>query len=284
MSVVVKGKPVADALLARVQADAQTLAQKGAPLCLAVILVGDDPASQIYVGRKHETCARVGIASRMYQLPDTTSQEALLELIQTLNDDETVTGILVQLPLPAHIQARQILRSIDTHKDVDAFSMLLDMSGEDLVPCTAGGILELIHSTGVDIAGKNCVVVGRSNIVGKPMAMLLLQNNGTVTICHSGTLNLGDKTRQADILIGAVGKKKLITADMVKDGAFVVDIGMNRDAEGKLCGDVDFDAIKDKASFITPVPGGVGPMTIAMLMYNTVEAAKRQFAAAHPEG
>ncbi|MDO5111402.1 MAG: tetrahydrofolate dehydrogenase/cyclohydrolase catalytic domain-containing protein [Clostridia bacterium] len=283
MGVIVKGKPVADALLARVQADARMLVEKGAPLCLAVILVGDDAASQIYVGKKHETCAKVGIESRMYHLPATTSQESLLDLIQTLNEDKKVTGILVQLPLPAHIHARQILRSIDTHKDVDAFSMLLDMSGDDLVPCTAGGILELIHSTGVQVAGKNCVVVGRSNIVGKPMAMLLLQENGTVTICHSGTVDLGEKTKQADILIVAVGKKKLITADMVKDGAFVVDIGMNRDGEGKLCGDVDFEAIKDKASYITPVPGGVGPMTIAMLMVNTVEAAKRQFAAAHPE-
>lgn len=278
MGVIVKGKPVADALLAKVQADAEALRQNGAPLCLAVILVGDDPASKIYVGKKHETCERVGIQSRMYHLAESVSQQELLALIEKLNKDAQVTGILVQLPLPAHIHARQVLRSIDTHKDVDAFSMLLDMSGDDLVPCTAGGILELIHSTGVEIAGKNCVVVGRSNIVGKPMAMLLLHENGTVTICHSGTVDLGDQTRQADILIVAVGKKKLITADMVKDGAFVVDIGMNRDASGKLCGDVDFEAIKEKASYITPVPGGVGPMTIAMLMYNTVEAAKRQFA------
>ena len=247
---------------------------------MAVVLVGDDPASKIYVNNKKKACAQTGIYSEEHVLPAETTQEDLLALIAKLNADEKIHGILVQSPLPKHLDEKLVVEHIDPNKDVDAFHaynvgkiMIGDFA---FLPCTPAGVIELIHSTGVEISSKNCVVVGRSNIVGKPMAMLLLHNNGTVTICHSKTKNLAEICRTADILVAAVGKAKFITADMVKPGAVVIDVGMDRDENGKLCGDVDYDAVEPVASYITPVPGGVGPMTIAMLMKNAVSAAKIQ--------
>lgn len=247
---------------------------------LAVIMVGEDPASAIYVRNKIRACENVGITSEAYKLAESTEESYLEGLIKKLNEDEGTDGILVQLPLPAHLNAKKIIPLILPNKDVDGFSalnigalMLDDKKG--LFSCTPLGIIQLILSTGVEIAGKHAVVVGRSNEVGKPVAIMLLQHNATVTICHSKTVNLGEYTRTADILVVAAGRSKLVTGDMVKEGAVVIDVGINRDENGKLCGDVDFDSVLPKAAYITPVPGGVGPMTITMLMANTLKAAKR---------
>jgi methylenetetrahydrofolate dehydrogenase (NADP+)/methenyltetrahydrofolate cyclohydrolase len=251
--------------------------QKGIIPGLAVVLVGEDSASQIYVGKKAKACAEVGFLSREYKLPADTSEIRLLEIIAELNKDQLIHGILVQLPLPKHIYTEKIIAAIDPHKDVDGFHPYNVgglVSGNPLfIPCTPRGIMELIVRTGIDLKGKEAVVVGRSNIVGKPMALLLLAQHATVTICHSRTKDLPSVTRRADILIAAIGKAQMIKADMVKDGAIVIDVGVNRLENGKLAGDVDFNEVAPKASYITPVPGGVGPMTIAMLMKNTLDAA-----------
>ncbi|MBQ1985107.1 MAG: bifunctional methylenetetrahydrofolate dehydrogenase/methenyltetrahydrofolate cyclohydrolase FolD [Clostridia bacterium] len=280
MAVRIDGKAIAAKVKAEAAKEVEALKEKGIEPGMAVVLVGEDPASKIYVNNKKKACAEVGIYSEEYLLSSETTQEELLSLVEKLNADPKIHGILVQSPLPKHLNEKLITEHIDPNKDVDAFHaynvgkiMIGDFS---FLPCTPAGVIELIHSTGVSIEGKNCVVIGRSNIVGKPMAMLLLHNNGTVTVCHSRTKGLADICREADILVAAVGRAKLVTADMVKPGAVVIDVGMNRDENGKLCGDVDYAAVEPIASYITPVPGGVGPMTIAMLMKNAVNAAKIQ--------
>ncbi len=246
---------------------------------LAVILVGDDPASAVYVRNKHKGCLEVGIASFEIKLPADTSEEVLLAKIDELNTDPAVHGILVQLPLPRHISEQKVIDRISPKKDVDAFhpqNVGKIMLGKyDFLPCTPAGIMRLLDFYNIDPCGKECVVIGRSNIVGKPMALLLLEKNGTVTICHSKTKNLADITRRADILVVAIGKPEFLTADMVKDGAVIIDVGINRTADGKLVGDVSFAEVAEKASFVTPVPGGVGPMTITMLLKNTLTAAEK---------
>lgn len=242
--------------------------------------MGNNQASRVYVNNKKKACDFCGITSYEYALPEETTEEQLLELVDKLNGDKKVNGILVQLPLPKQIDEKKIIERISPEKDVDAFNAVnvgkIMIGDYAFLPCTPAGVMELIHSTGTEISGKECVVIGRSNIVGKPMAMLLLHENATVTICHSKTANLKEVCRRADILVSAVGKAGFVTEDMVKEGAVVIDVGMNRNAEGKLCGDVDFDNVKDKCAYITPVPGGVGPMTIAMLMENTLRAKKLQ--------
>lgn len=280
MAVRIDGKAVAAKIKTQVAREVTALKEQGIQPGMAVVLVGNDPASKIYVNNKKKACAETGIYSEEYMLPAETTQEELLALISKLNADEKINGILVQSPLPKHLDEKLVVEHIDPNKDVDAFHaynvgriMIGDFA---FLPCTPAGVIELIRATGVEIAGKNCVVVGRSNIVGKPMAMLLLHNNGTVTICHSKTRNLAEICRSADILVAAVGRPKFFTADMVKPGAIVIDVGMDRDENGKLCGDVDYSAVEPIASYITPVPGGVGPMTIAMLMKNAVNAAKIQ--------
>ncbi len=274
-AVVMDGKALAAKVKARALAAAGRLERQPG---LAVILVGENPASQVYVRGKVKDCADCGIACFDYYLPVDTTEEQLLALVAELNDRSDVDGILCQLPLPGHITEKKILEAISPDKDVDAFhpySMGRILRGDPcFLPCTPAGVMELLHEYGIEVAGKKCVVVGRSNIVGKPMALLLLGENGTVTVCHSRTPDLKAECLQADILVAAVGKVNLITADMVKEGAVVIDVAMNRNAEGKLCGDVDYAAVAEKASFITPVPGGVGPMTRAMLMENTLTAAK----------
>ena len=279
MANIIDGKLVSAAVKERVAAEVKALNQKGIRVCLAVILVGSDPASQIYVANKKKACEQLGIISKEYLLPETTTQDELLSLVKELNADKTVNGILCQLPLPKGLDEKVVIEAIDPNKDVDAFHPVnvgrIMIGDYDFLPCTPAGVMEMLAYYNIDDCGKECVVIGRSNIVGKPMGMLLLHKNGTVTIAHSRTKNLSEVTRRADILVAAVGKAKFVTADMVKDGAVVIDVGMNR-ADGKLCGDVDFDAVSEKASYITPVPGGVGPMTIATLMQNTLTAAKRQ--------
>lgn len=279
MANIIDGKLVSAAVKERVAAEVKALNQKGISVCLAVILVGSDPASQIYVANKKKACEQLGIISKEYLLPETTTQDELLSLVKELNADKTVNGILCQLPLPKGLDEKVVIEAIDPNKDVDAFHPVnvgrIMIGDYDFLPCTPAGVMEMLAYYNIDVCGKECVVIGRSNIVGKPMGMLLLHKNGTVTIAHSRTKNLSEVTRRADILVAAVGKAKFVTADMVKDGAVVIDVGMNR-ADGKLCGDVDFDAVSEKASYITPVPGGVGPMTIATLMQNTLTAAKRQ--------
>lgn len=276
----IDGKAVAAQVKARAAQEAAALTAQGFQPGLAVVIVGDDPASRIYVNNKKKACAEVGIYSEEHALPATTAQEELLALIRKLNADSKINGILVQSPLPAGLDEAGVVETIAPQKDVDAFhayNVGKIMQGRyHFLPCTPAGVIELIDSTGVEIAGKNCVVIGRSDIVGKPMAMLLLHRNGTVTICHSKTRELADICRQADILVSAVGKAGFVTGDMIKPGAVVIDVGMNRDANGKLCGDVVFEEANEKAAFLTPVPGGVGPMTIAMLMQNTITAAKLQ--------
>ncbi|MCR5672359.1 MAG: bifunctional methylenetetrahydrofolate dehydrogenase/methenyltetrahydrofolate cyclohydrolase FolD [Lachnospiraceae bacterium] len=246
---------------------------------LAVIQVGNDPASSVYVGNKKKACEYIGIGSAAYELPEETSQEELLSLIDELNADDKIHGILVQLPVPKHIDEKTVINRISPKKDVDGFHPEsvgnLCIGQEGFVSCTPAGIIELLKRSNVSIEGKECVVIGRSNIVGKPMALLLLANNGTVTICHSRTKNLKDVCKRADILVAAVGKPKMITSEYIKEGAVVIDVGIHRMDNGKLCGDVDFDDVKDHTSAITPVPGGVGPMTIAMLMANCVKAAEK---------
>lgn len=247
---------------------------------LAVVIVGNDPASRVYVNNKKKACELVGFKSEEYALPEQTTQEELLELVKMLNEKKDINGILVQLPLPKHLDDKAVIEAISPLKDVDAFHAVnvgKIMLGEyDFLPCTPAGVMEMLHAYDIPACGKNCVVIGRSNIVGKPMAMLLLHENATVTICHSRTQNLADICKNADILVAAVGRPKFVTADMVKQGAVVIDVGMDRDENGKLCGDVDFENVKEKCSYITPVPGGVGPMTIATLMKNTLKAAKIQ--------
>ncbi|MBQ1944451.1 MAG: bifunctional methylenetetrahydrofolate dehydrogenase/methenyltetrahydrofolate cyclohydrolase FolD [Ruminococcus sp.] len=247
---------------------------------LAVVIVGDDPASRVYVNNKKKACEAVGFVSEEYALPAETTQEELLALVETLNSKPDISGILVQLPLPKHLDDKAVIAAINPQKDVDAFHAVnvgKIMLGEyDFLPCTSAGVMEMLHSYQIPVEGKECVVIGRSNIVGKPMGMLLLHENGTVTICHSRTKNLAEVCRRADILVAAVGIPKFVKADMVKEGAVVIDVGMDRDENGKLCGDVDFENVKEKCSFITPVPGGVGPMTIATLMKNTLKACKLQ--------
>ena len=277
---IIDGKAVSKKVKEDVKAECEQLKAKGVTPGLAVIIVGDDPASQVYVHNKEVACEACGFYSVKYALPAETTQEELNALIDKLNKDDKINGILCQLPLPLHLDDKEVINRIDPLKDVDAFHPVnvgaIMIGDYNYLPCTPAGVMELIHSTGVDVSGKKAVVMGRSNIVGKPMAMLLLHENATVEITHSRTQNLADITKEADILVAAIGKAKFVKADMVKDGAVVIDVGMNRDENGKLCGDVDFEDVKDKCNFITPVPGGVGPMTIAMLMKNTLTAAKIQ--------
>ncbi|WP_124098515.1 bifunctional methylenetetrahydrofolate dehydrogenase/methenyltetrahydrofolate cyclohydrolase FolD [Ruminococcus sp. Marseille-P6503] len=278
MSKIIDGKAVSAQVKERIKAETAALKEQGIEVGLAVVIVGEDPASKVYVRNKKRACEEVGFNSYEYALPEDTTEEQLLELVQKLNADDKVNGILVQLPLPKHLDDKVIINNILPEKDVDAFHPVnvgkIMIGDYSFLPCTPAGVMELIASTGTEIAGKECVVIGRSNIVGKPQAMLLLHRSGTVTICHSKTENLKEVCRRADILVAAVGRAKMITKDYIKEGAVVIDVGMNRDENGKLCGDVDFEDCKDKAGYITPVPGGVGPMTIAMLMQNTLTAAK----------
>lgn len=272
---IIDGKAVSAAVKEQVRAEIE---RGGIKAGLAVVIVGDDPASRVYVNNKKKACELCGIKSFEYALPAETTQEQLLELVDTLNNDDNVDGILVQLPLPKHLDEGAVIERISPKKDVDAFHESnvgkIMIGSYAFLPCTPAGCMELIRSTGVEVAGKECVVIGRSNIVGKPMAMLLLHENGTVTVCHSKTKNLAEVCARADILVAAVGRPNFVTADMVKEGAVVIDVGINRLENGKLCGDVKFDEVSEKAGWITPVPGGVGPMTIAMLMKNTLTAAK----------
>lgn len=276
----IDGKAVSLQVKQQVKQECDKLKAKGVTPGLAVIIVGDDPASQVYVRNKERACEECGFYSVKYALDADTTQDELNALIDKLNNDEKINGILCQLPLPKHLDDKEVINRIDPIKDVDAFHPVnvgaIMIGDYNFLPCTPAGVMELIHSTGVDVTGKKAVVIGRSNIVGKPMAMLLLHENATVEITHSKTLDLKSITKEADILIAAIGRAKFVTADMVKQGAVVIDVGMNRDENGKLCGDVDFENVKDKCSFITPVPGGVGPMTISMLMRNTLTAAKLQ--------
>ncbi len=280
MAVIIDGKKVSADVRAKVAAEIAELKDKGISTTLAVIIVGDDPASRTYVNNKKKACADCGIISEEYALPAETTQEELLALVNELNDRADVNGILCQLPLPKHLDSEAVIEAISPKKDVDAFHAVnvgkIMIGNYDFLPCTPAGVMEMIASEKIEVEGKNCVVIGRSNIVGKPMSMLLLHKNATVTICHSRTKNLAEVTSKADILVAAVGKAKFVKADMVKEGAVVIDVGMNRDENGKLCGDVDFAEVEPKASAITPVPGGVGPMTIAMLMKNTLKAVKLQ--------
>ncbi len=278
MAHIIDGKAISAQVRAEIAEKTQKLmAERGITPGLAVVIVGEDPASQVYVRNKRRACTEVGFYSEAYELPAETTQDELEALIDKLNANDKIHGILVQLPLPKHLNEEAILLRIDPKKDVDAFHPYnvgrIMIGNHIFLPCTPAGVMELIKRSGVDVSGKECVVVGRSNIVGKPMAMLLLQASGTVTICHSRTKDLAEVTRRADILIASIGKPNFFTADMVKPGAVVIDVGINRLPDGKLCGDVDFAAVEPIASHITPVPGGVGPMTITMLMQNTLRAA-----------
>ncbi len=280
MAVIMDGKALSIKLKNALKNEVDELKNSGVNPCLAVIIVGNNPASKIYVNNKKKSCEELGIKSLEYALPEETTEEELLGIIDELNKNEEVDGILCQLPLPSHICEKNVINAISPEKDVDAFHpenvghiMIGDYT---FLPCTPAGVMEILKEYEIDVAGKNCVVVGRSNIVGKPMTMLLLKENATVTVCHSRTQDLTSFTKQADVLVSAVGKPNLITADMVKENAVVIDVAINRLDSGKLCGDVDFENVKEKASFITPVPGGVGPMTIATLMKNTVTSAKKK--------
>ncbi len=280
MATIIDGKAISAAVRADVAAEVAALKEKGIVPGLAVIIVGDDPASRVYVNNKKKACAEAGIYSEEFALPADTTQDELLALVESLNNRSDINGILCQLPLPAQLDEKAVIAAISSRKDVDAFHAAnvghIMIGDYHFLPCTPAGVMELLHRAGVAVEGKNCVVVGRSNIVGKPMAMLLLHENGTVTICHSKTKNLKEICAGADILVAAVGRPKFITADMVKPGAAVIDVGMDRDENNKLCGDVDYAEVSKVAGCITPVPGGVGPMTIAMLLKNTVMAAKMQ--------
>ena len=278
---IIDGKKVSANVKESVRLECERLVKEhGVTPGLAVVIVGDDPASRVYVNNKKKACELVGFKSEEYALPAETTQDELLSLVDTLNNKDDINGILVQLPLPKHLDDKSVIERISPKKDVDAFHAVnvgKIMLGEyDFLPCTPAGVMEMLHQYEIAVEGRECVVIGRSNIVGKPMGMLLLHENGTVTICHSRTKNLKEVCQRADILVAAVGRAKFVTADMVKDGAVVIDVGMNRDENGKLCGDVDFENVKDKCSYITPVPGGVGPMTIATLMKNTIKACKIQ--------
>ena len=279
MGQIIDGKTRAKQVRESLKSEVSALKAKGVNPKLVVVLVGDDPASHIYVSNKEKACADVGIASEAHRMPANTKESDIIKLIEQLNNDKTVHGILVQLPMPDHIVEENVINTVSSSKDVDGLGiqnmgLLVKGEGDPLTPCTPQGVIDLIHSTGVEIKGKNAVVVGRSNLVGKPAAILLLKENATVTQCHSRTVNLGAVTKQADILVTAIGKQKLITAEMVKPGAVVIDVGTIR-TEGGLSGDVDFERVKEVAGFITPVPGGVGPMTIAMLLKNTLKAAQK---------
>jgi methylenetetrahydrofolate dehydrogenase (NADP+)/methenyltetrahydrofolate cyclohydrolase len=279
MAQIINGKLVSQNVREAQKKETEELFQKhGKRPGLAVIIVGEDPASKVYVANKEKACIEVGFHSELYRMPENTTIEELLALIDRLNKDDKIHGILCQLPLPKHLDEEQVILAINPNKDVDAFHPVntgkIMIGNHSFLPCTPAGVMKLIESTGVDISGKECVVIGRSNIVGKPQAMLLLQANGTVTICHSRTKNLKEITRRADILVVAIGKADFITGDMVKEGAVVIDVGMNRRADGKLTGDVDFESCEKVAGYITPVPGGVGPMTISMLLQNTLTAFK----------
>lgn len=276
MAKIIDGKAISLAVKDEIKAKTEELAAKGITVTLAVILVGEDPASQVYVKNKKKACEYCGIRSLSYELPADTTEEKLLELIEELNTRDDVNGILVQLPLPAGINEDRVLDTISPLKDVDGFHPVnvgkLSIGKKGYVSCTPAGVIQLLKRSGIEILGKECVVVGRSNIVGKPMAMLLLRENGTVTVAHSRTADLREVTKRADILVVAIGKPKFIDATYVKDGAVVIDVGIHRNEDGKLCGDVDYDSVEPVASAITPVPGGVGPMTIAMLMYNCLSS------------
>lgn len=278
MANIIDGKAVSAQVKEKIRQEVEQLKGQGVEIGLAVVIVGDDPASQVYVRNKEKACEAVGFNSFKYALPVETTEEELLSLVDKLNNDDRVDGILVQLPLPKHLNDKIIIDNIRPDKDVDAFHPVnvgkIMIGDYSFLPCTPAGVMELIDSTGVEVAGKECVVIGRSNIVGKPQAMLLLHRSGTVTVCHSKTQNLKEVCSRADILVAAVGRPKMITSEYVKEGAVVIDVGMDRDENGKLCGDVDFEDCKEKAGYITPVPGGVGPMTIAMLMQNTLTAGK----------
>lgn len=272
---IINGKEISASIRAEIKAETEKMSVRPG---LAVILVGSDPASQVYVRNKNKACEEVGFYSEMYTLPEETQMDELLGLIDQLNHSPQIHGILVQLPLPKHLDEEKVILAINPEKDVDAFHPVnvgkIMIGNHSFLPCTPAGVMELLSRSGIDVTGKECVVIGRSNIVGKPQAMLLLHANGTVTVCHSRTKNLTEICARADILVSAIGKAKFVTPDMVKEGAVVIDVGINRDENGKLCGDVDFENVAPKTSFITPVPGGVGPMTITMLMKNTLTAAK----------
>jgi len=270
---IIDGKKIAQEIRDEIKNKIKDFKQKPG---LAVVLVGEDEASKIYVKNKEKDCQEIGFYSEVHRLPEKTTENELLDLINNLNNSKKIHGIIVQLPLPDHIKEELVINSILPEKDVDGFTYInagkLLTGNNGLLPCTPAGCIELIKRTGIDIKGKEAVIVGRSNIVGKPMAILLMQNHATITVCHSKTKDLKEITKRADILVAAIGRAKIITAEMVKDNAIIIDVGMNKDEHGKLCGDVDFDNVKEKVSFITPVPGGVGPMTRAMLMKNTLEA------------
>ena len=280
MAEIISGKEVASVLNEGTAAKVAELKNKGIGVSLAVIIVGDDPASKVYVNNKKKACEKLGITSYEYVLPESTTQEELMQTVKELNERADVNGILCQLPLPKHLDSNAVIDAIAPEKDVDCFSPtnvgLLNIGRGRLSPCTPAGIMDMLEYKNISVSGKHCVVIGRSNIVGKPMSALLLAADATVTVCHSKTQNLKEITKTADVLIAAVGRPKFVTADMVKDGAVVIDVGIHRTESGKLCGDVDFESVEPKASYITPVPGGVGPMTIARLMRNTVTAAKLQ--------
>ena len=277
MAKIIDGKAISAEIRAEIAAEVASMKVKPG---LSVVIVGEDPASKVYVRNKHKACSEVGIRSEVIELPETTTQEELDAVIDRLNADPSVNGILCQLPLPKHLSEDEVIARIDPKKDVDAFSAVnvghIMLGDPVFLPCTPAGVMELLRRSGIEVSGKNCVMVGRSNIVGKPMAMLLMKADGTVTVCHTKTADLKSVTLGADILVVAMKKARYIKADMVKEGAVVIDVGMNRDGNGKLCGDVDFDSVSEKAGYITPVPGGVGPMTITMLLRNTVTAARMQ--------
>lgn len=277
---IINGKEISAFVKDKIKDEVNELKEKGIEVGLAVILVGDNPASKVYVANKKKACEDLGITSYEYLLPADTTSEELLALVNKLNNDKKVNGILCQLPLPKHLDEKEIINAIAYEKDVDAFHPVnvgkIMIGDFDFLPCTPAGVMEMLKYCDIDVSGKECVVIGRSNIVGKPMSMLLLHKNATVTVCHSRTRDLPEVTKRADVLVSAVGKANFVTADMVKEGAVVIDVGMNRNDEGKLCGDVDYLNVAPRCSAITPVPGGVGPMTIAMLMQNTLTAAKKQ--------
>ena len=276
----IDGKEVSNHVKTKVRQEVDALKEKGIEPALAVIIVGNDPASRVYVNNKKKACEFTGMRSVEYAMPEETTEEELLSVIDKLNADDSINGILCQLPVPKHISEKAVIERISAKKDVDVFSAenvgKMWQGDYDMASCTPMGVIELLDYYGIDVCGKNCVIIGRSNIVGKPMASLLLERSATVTICHSRTKNLSEITSKADLIVAAVGRAKFVTADMVKEGAIVVDVGINRNEDGKLCGDVDFENVKDKCEFITPVPGGCGPMTIAVLMKNTLLACKKQ--------
>ncbi|MBR1742016.1 MAG: bifunctional methylenetetrahydrofolate dehydrogenase/methenyltetrahydrofolate cyclohydrolase FolD [Lachnospiraceae bacterium] len=278
MAKIIDGKAIAQEIKDELKEKVAKLRAEGTEICLAVIQVGKDPASTVYVGNKKKACAYIGIESLAYELPEETTEAELLKLVEDLNANEKVNGILVQLPLPEHIDENKVIKTISPKKDVDGFHPesvgALSIGQQGFVSCTPAGIIELLKRSGIKIDGRECVIIGRSNIVGKPMALLLLRENGTVTVCHSHTKDIKEVTKRADILVVAIGKAKMVDESYIKEGAVIIDVGMDRDENGKLCGDVDFEAVKDKASAITPVPGGVGPMTITMLMHNCVKSVE----------